>query len=348
MKTSATNRRLRILLTAIGNESLIPQPEFQRRLVWSNKDKVAFVRTVLEGYPFPEIYIASGKVDPKTGEGTELLVDGQQRLTTLYQYFKGSPDLKLPKDMRSYAELSEPEQIGFLEYEVVVRDLGNKPIATVKEIFQRINSTNYGLNAMEIHNARYGGEFKEFGEKISQNAFFESNRFFTATDIKRMNDVRYCLVLAITVMRTYFNRDTEIEEYLEKYNESFDEAEDLNKEINGTLSAIGQLDLPTDCRAFKKADFLTLFVEMHRATYKKNMTVAVDSTRKNLLSFYGKVENASQGRAKENADELNYYKAALQASNDRGNRILRGQIIEKLLAYSGQNRGSQLFTSNRH
>ena len=334
MKTSATNRRLRLLLTAIGNENLIPQPEFQRRLVWSNKDKVAFVRTVLEGYPFPEIYIASGKVDPKTGEGTELLVDGQQRLTTLYQYFKGSPDLKIAKDMKSYSELSETEQIDFLEYEVVVRDLGNKPIETIKEIFQRINSTNYGLNAMEIHNARYGGEFKEFGEKISQHPFFETTRFFTATDIKRMNDVRYCLVLLITAMSTYFNRDTEIEDYLEKYNETFDEAEDLYKEINGTLSAIEKLNLPTDCRAFKKADFLTLFVEMHRAIYKKQVKVNIDSTRKNLLPFYEKVEDASQGKAKENTDELNYYKAALQASNDRGNRILRGQMIEKLIAYS--------------
>lgn len=333
MQTSATNRRLRVLLTAIGNESLIPQPEFQRRLVWSNKDKVAFVQTVLEGYPFPEIYIASGKVDPKTGEGTELLVDGQQRLTTLYQYFKGSPDLKLPKGMKAYIDLHEVEQIGFLEYEVVVRDLGNKPIETVKEIFQRINSTNYGLNAMEIHNARYGGEFKDFGEKISQHPFFETSRFFTATDVKRMNDVRYCLVLAITIMSTYFNRDTELEDFLEKYNETFDEAEDLEKEINGTLAAITKLKLPDDSRAFKKADFLSLFVEMHRAIYKKNATINYDASRQNLLSFYEKVENASQGNADENAEEMKYYKAALQASNDRGNRILRGEIVEKLLSY---------------
>ncbi len=95
MDTSASNRRLRVLLTAIGNNTLIPQPDFQRRLVWTNKDKVEFIKTVLEGYPFPEIYIAAGKVDPKTGEGAEVLVDGQQRLTTLYQYFKGSPDIKL-------------------------------------------------------------------------------------------------------------------------------------------------------------------------------------------------------------------------------------------------------------
>ena len=83
MDTSASNRRLRQLLTAIRNGTLEPRPEFQRRLVWTTKDKNLFVRTVLEGLPFPEIYIAAGNVDSKTGEGTELLVDGQQRITTL-------------------------------------------------------------------------------------------------------------------------------------------------------------------------------------------------------------------------------------------------------------------------
>ena len=66
MKTDATNSRLGDLLVDIKNEKLIPQPDFQRRLVWSNKDKVNFIRTVLQDYPFPEIYIAYGNVNPDT------------------------------------------------------------------------------------------------------------------------------------------------------------------------------------------------------------------------------------------------------------------------------------------
>jgi uncharacterized protein with ParB-like and HNH nuclease domain len=137
MKTSGTNRKLRILLTSIRNGSLIPRPEFQRRLVWSNKHKIEFIRTVLMELPFPEIYIAAGEVDPDSGEGTEMLVDGQQRMTTLYQYFTGSKDLTL-KDIRSYQELSNDEKMNFLEYEVVVRDLGKKSIEEIKEVFTRL------------------------------------------------------------------------------------------------------------------------------------------------------------------------------------------------------------------
>src|SRR5258707_2782228 len=115
MKSTASNRRLRLLLTAIRNKTLIPNPDFQRRLVWTNKDKRNFLNTVLTGYPFPEIYIAAGEVNPQTGEGVEWLVDGQQRISTLYQYFEGSTKLVL-EDIKPYADLDKDAQIRFLAY----------------------------------------------------------------------------------------------------------------------------------------------------------------------------------------------------------------------------------------
>jgi uncharacterized protein with ParB-like and HNH nuclease domain len=331
MDTSASNRRLRVLLTAIGNGSLVPQPEFQRRLVWINKDKVEFIRTVVEGYPFPEIYIAAGKLDPKTGIGTEVLVDGQQRITTLYQYFKDNADLKLPDDLPKYSDLKEDKQIAFLEYSVVVRDLGAMELSVIKDVFQRINSTSYGLNAMEIDNARYGGEFKKFGEKISTKDFFNRNKIFTATDIKRMNDVRYCLGLVITMMTTYFNRDKEIEQFLEKYNEAFLDSDKIESEFDTVLKFIDLLNFNPSSRSMKKADFYTLFIEMHRLLIKNKKDLSPVDVRKKLDDFYEQVDFVAEGNYKGSDDRANvYYKAALQASNDRANRILRGKIISSL------------------
>ena len=63
-------------LSGIQTGELAPRPDFQRKLVWSNKDKIAFLDTVLRGYPFPEIYIAVGDVNLETAAGTEMLVDG--------------------------------------------------------------------------------------------------------------------------------------------------------------------------------------------------------------------------------------------------------------------------------
>ena len=227
MKTTATNRKVRELLTAVQNETLILNPAFQRRLVWKNKDKCNFIKTVLSDYPFPEIYVAAGSVDLDTGQGTEMLVDGQQRVSTLLQYFSGSNDFKLESGMVSYSNLSQSDKEKFLQYDVVVRDLGALPDNEIREVFNRINSTSYSLNAMEIQNSRYDGEFKSTAEEIAANEFFSRHRIFSVNEIRRMQDTRFVLGYMVSIMSSYFQRDNEIEPYLEIYNEDFEESDRL-------------------------------------------------------------------------------------------------------------------------
>jgi hypothetical protein len=325
MKTSGTNRKLRILLTGIKNGTLLPRPEFQRRLVWANKHKQEFIRTVLMEYPFPEIYIAAGQVDPNTGEGNELLVDGQQRLTTLFQYFSGSQDLRLG-DIAPYSTLGETEKLAFLEYEVVVRDLGNKSIEEIKEVFTRINSTRYSLNAMEIRNARYDGAFKQFGEHLLEHPFFEEHSVFTTADIRRMGDLLFCLTVSAIMMSTYFNRDDDIEEVLSKYNDEFPHAEDIMMRLNHVFSFIAGCRIPSDSRAWKKADALTLIIELDRVLNRDKAPIKVETVGPRINDFYALVDKVATGEVKDKEAEK-YYKAALQASNDRSSRIVRGQVL---------------------
>ncbi len=80
MKYSSGTRRVHQIVRAVRDGLLIPQPPFQRRFVWSNKDQASFLDTVLKGFPFPEIYIAAGEVDMESAQSTEHLVDGQQRV----------------------------------------------------------------------------------------------------------------------------------------------------------------------------------------------------------------------------------------------------------------------------
>ena len=73
IKTAPTSLKIRQVITDIQSGSLIPRPEFQRRLVWSTADKNHFIDTIIRGYPFPEIYIADGEVDLETGKGRNCL-----------------------------------------------------------------------------------------------------------------------------------------------------------------------------------------------------------------------------------------------------------------------------------
>jgi hypothetical protein len=333
MKTTATNRKVRELLTGLRSGKLVPRPEFQRRLVWSNKDRVAFIETVLLGFPFPEIYVAAGDVDLDSGEANEMLVDGQQRVTTLNQYFVGAPDLKLPSAMKPYLGLSMTEKEQFLQYDVVVRDLGKLSIDDIREVFKRINATRYALNAMEIHNARYAGQYKEFSEAAAQNGFFERHRVFSPGDVRRMQDTLFVLLVVTTVLSTYFNRDGEIEDYLQKYNDEFPESGTVDSELNAVFKFIDDMNLPSGSRAWKKADLFTLLVEVHRAKIKNKLTLEPKALAPQLEMFYDLVEAMATPKQSEVNDHKlaeqarAYYRAALQASNDRSSRVARGDAI---------------------
>jgi hypothetical protein len=330
MKTSATNRRIHQLLTAIAEKKLNPRPDFQRRLVWTNDDKVSFIRTVLRGLPFPEIYVCAGSLDPDTGQATEFLVDGQQRLTTLNQYFKGLPGLRLG-DIKPYAQLGTEEKESFLEYEVVVRDLGKHRIEQIREIFELINSANYALNSIEIKNARYAGEFKKFAEEVAQRPELKRWKIFNAGDVRRMQDVRYCLVLIATLLSTYFNRDEDIEEYLSKYNDTFVEKEELRGQLTACLSFIDALALPEKSRAFRKTDLFSLLVEIHRAMFKRRIQLDKQAVAERLTAFFEQVDIVAASGTSENAFAQVYYRSTVRAAIDRGNRYRRGEILQAIL-----------------
>lgn len=334
MKTTSTNRTIRELLTAIRNETLVPSHDFQRNLVWSNKHKSAFIDTVLRGYPFPEIYTTIGEVDPDTGEAKEMLVDGQQRLTTLYQYFSESQDLILTKGITPYSDLTDEKKLSFLKYEVVVRDLGQTSITEIKEILQRINSTNYSLNAMEINNARFDGEIKQFAEKLSQDSFFAKHRVFSKTDGKSMNDISFTLSVVITAMLTYFNLEKEFESFLYHYNNEFEEKQRLETEFQEVFQFIDECDLHEDSRAWRKPELFTLLVEIHRVLFKAKKNIKPIEVGKRLQLFYdlvNKLARIDEEIGTEHSRIREYYIATIQGTNSRTNRINRGKIIKDVI-----------------
>lgn len=330
MKTSASNRRLRVLLTALSDKTLDPRPEFQRRLVWSNKDKVQFIETVLGGYPFPEIYIASGHVETDTGRGIEMLVDGQQRMTTLHQYFLGSEDIKLGTLVPPYKALDDDKKLEFLEYEVVVRDLGQLPISEIKTIFEKINSTSYGLNSMEIRNARYAGAFKDYCENLASDGFFERHKVFSASEIRRMQDVRYCTVLVASLLSGYFNRDNDVETFLELYSESFSKGDATTAKISRTFGFIEALNFPADARIYKKADLYTAIIEIAKLSDEEFQYLDANRCSQRLAEFYASVDSDPESQAY-TGKAATYHKASLQATNDRSNRVKRGTVFREIL-----------------
>lgn len=333
MKTSSTNKKIRELIALVKAEKIIPRPEFQRRLVWSRDDKNHFIDSILNGFPFPEIYLADGEVDLDSGEGSQLLVDGLQRISTLVQYFDGDTTLRLTT-VPTYTELSDDQKRDFLQYDVAVRDLGTISKEQIVEAFKRLNATKYSLLDIEVNNAIYSGKLKKFAEDLSLSAFFTTHNIFNALDFKRMGDLRFTLSIIGTMIQGYFNRDDAFEELLSRYNDDFLIEKDIKTRLDNTINFIEEFAFNEKSRIWKKADLFTLIIEIDQILTSTNPKLSPSVAVERLTAFYNTVESSA---VNEPTLYSIYYKAALQASNDRINRVRRGVIIAgTLLGYQSE------------
>lgn len=330
MRTSPTSLKVRQLITLTRDQKLIPRPEFQRRLVWTTEDKIRFMDTVLKGMPFPEIYVANGPVDVDTGEGQQLLVDGQQRVTTIFDYFSGDPKTS-GSALPSYASLDPERKREFLDYDVTVRDLGSITPAEIVDVFRRINSTKYALNEIEINNAVYTGALMSLASGFAEHEFFEKNRIFRPTDIKRMGDVRFVLQIIVTMLDGYFDRDEMLEKYLSDFNEGFPMGSEIAVRLTKVFDFIDECGFPKNSRIWKRSDLFTAIVSLDRKILE-NSSLSPTLVVNQLEYFYEEVDE--QGMTSRSIAVGIYAKAAIQASNDRINRIRRGVIIEAILSGS--------------
>jgi len=152
IKYHVRSRDLITIVNEISAGRLILDAYFQRNLVWREVHKQDFIKTIMLGYPCPQIFISRGEIDVERMETTSCVVDGQQRLDAIRAYIRGDFSV----DGRTYQQLSSDEKAGFLKYELAVieLDLGNND-PRVKDIFQRLNRTANSLTAIEKLASQY-------------------------------------------------------------------------------------------------------------------------------------------------------------------------------------------------
>src|SRR5689334_530119 len=106
--------RSRFLIDIINDieaKKIILSPHFQRKLVWRLAHKIDFIKTILLGFPFPEIFISRGTIDVEQMTSTSFVVDGQQRLTSIKQFIAN----EFPVDGKLFSEMTVEEKGSFLK-----------------------------------------------------------------------------------------------------------------------------------------------------------------------------------------------------------------------------------------
>jgi len=360
----ANNVKIIELYNKLRSKSLDVRPDFQRKLVWKKIHKFNFIETILLNYPFPEVYIAPGELDPEKITLTEKVVDGQQRLTTIKDYIEGLDVFSIDKTpIKKFSELNATEKANFLNYEVSVRYLKNATEEQTKEIFQRINRTDYALNKIERFNAQWGAsEFVCFAKQIIdkdydnsettykitteninkiRNIFYGDQPTFTETDISRMSDLQYLLTIFATIVGgEYFQRNDKVESYVEAFNEDFPLASEIERQLIKISETLSNIDLPKDSTWLNKTNLFSLIIELYNydqtainhQSLHNALTKVDHQYRYWLLDEKSKEALTKEGQGYEIDPETSlFFQSSRVAVNDKAPRVQRGAFIRKLI-----------------
>ncbi len=328
----ATNKKVLEIFNMMKDGSLILRPRFQRKLVWNNAHKENFIETILMKLPFPEIYLATGEIDLELPKSTTLVVDGQQRLSTIYQYITGAKEFII-KRINTFSGLSAEEKTDFYNYPIVIRDLGRVDDATIKEIFKRINSVQYALNAVEIENALYEGEFITTAKEITQKDKVVSNLFdvFSEAEFSRMKDIEFILLVMSTIEeKGYFGGYSLVDTYVKQYDSLYPNEELMKGNIRQVFKLISDSQLEPDSIWFRKSSFFTMVVELLKYHITKGFLPDSSSTSTMLRHFEEQVYNSKTLDISTNRF-AEYYYYTFQGTNGITGRNVRGKLLAEHL-----------------
>ncbi|EEW0666027.1 DUF262 domain-containing protein [Escherichia coli] len=321
IRPSVTNPTIADIYTEISDGRLILKPDFQRKFVWTHEHQEAFIDTILKGLPFPEIYVCEGELDIKKLRTTKLVIDGQQRLTTIRNYIDGKSE-KPFTNIPAFDSLDSQQKNDFVKYQLVVRDLGQIDDATTREIFRRINLTKFKLDDIEIHNAVYDGHFISAAKDILNHVSFEDYGVLKESELTRMADLYFILLIMTTLENGgYFAQDREIEPIVAKYNDEYPNKKHMISQIIKVFAIIKDLDLPADSMWFRKSNFLTITVEL-----AKNINKIPNDLRERLIKFEN---NVMENKLNTESPYYKYYSYMFQGTHSRSARVTRGEQFEE-------------------
>jgi len=211
-----------------------------------------------------------------------------------------------------------------LNYSVGFLYLGDIESEMIREVFRRINLTKFGLEQIEIQNAVYNGEFISCSKSILNAIEKEHIPIFSESELSRMADLHFILLLQSTVVAEgYFSRDTEIENFIIAYNDEFPESKSIEEKFIQLFEFIKALQLPDDSIWYRKSNFFTLFIELFGIEIKRP-----DILRENLLVFENEVLN-NRGTSRDTNDYSLYYSCMYTGTNNRTSRITRSDLFKK-------------------
>lgn len=160
-------------------------PRFQRRYVWDIKKASRFIESLIIGLPVPGIFLSRDAIEEGTSNTStssipHLIIDGQQRLLSLQQFYKGVFGEKKFRltgvceelNGKSYDELSPDDQgrldDAIIHATIIKQEAPDKDNSSIYMVFERLNTGGMLLQPQEIRACIYHGEFNNLLNELIQ------------------------------------------------------------------------------------------------------------------------------------------------------------------------------------
>ena len=166
---------------------LFADTSYQRRKVWNDQDKVRLIETILMELIMPEVFFWTADRDSETGIALTHIVDGQQRITTIVEFIQGdiylnekylmNDKIKETCGKKYFSELDDEYRDKLWDYPISIVQIDSGCTKEqIKEIFYRLNLTNYNLNQQEKRNSK-DSIFGDKSEALSTYDFWQTTKF---------------------------------------------------------------------------------------------------------------------------------------------------------------------------
>ena len=176
MKTTQAEKPIQDLVTLFKSGMMIANPEYQRGVVWNEPQQKRLIDSLFRGYKLPLLYLheRKDKIAGLRREGLEI-IDGQQRLTAIYNYVEGAfrlfnpatennkanfprylLDKPCPWAGKYFHELSPGLQTSLRTTELSLAMIESDDTNEIRDLFIRLQAGS-ALNAQERRDAMPGG-----------------------------------------------------------------------------------------------------------------------------------------------------------------------------------------------
>lgn len=233
MKRQPTPQHLTWFLDTYRNNQLELNPPYQRKSVWTPKDRKFFLDTIFRNYPAPPIFVHR-EIDEK-GFTTFNIVDGKQRLETIIAFAENKIAISSTfgdenLNGKKFRDLSVEYKRKFWDYILVVDFIENIEGTNIDEVFDRVNRNSKNLQPQELRHARFDGWFINETENESEEVFWWDIKVSTKAKDKRMRNVQFISELLIIVLEQQivgFSQD-----YLDEMYAKYDSPEETTDDFD--------------------------------------------------------------------------------------------------------------------